>query len=220
MDNPGQANFYCVSQDLSVIKCDSFEDCIAYEDFFYAIKEVAGDVETFNFELLDAVGDRFVLEENGWKVIEIKAESSEKRGETVQMYISMMIADSLGNVDVISANRENYKGIIQVHKSLRYLSLSSDWNAANKRKYHIELKKIFTRIKNGRSFHCSVCINPDEDYSIDLSFKNGLFVMKSCIEEPDFLLECRNEEEYRNADFYQFIKFVLNKFPAIDLRNC
>lgn len=218
MDSSEQANFYVVSQDLSVIKCDSFEDCIAYEDFFYVIKEVVGDVEAFNFELLNAGGDKFVIEENGWKVTAIKAESSQKGGETVQMYISMMIADSLGNVDVISANRENYKGIIQIHQSLRYLSLSSDWNTANKRKYHIELKKIFTRIKNGRSIHFSICINPDEDYSIDLSFSNGLFVMNSRIEEWDFLLESRNEEEYANADFYQFIKFVLNKFPAIDLK--
>ncbi|SHN12449.1 hypothetical protein [Chitinophaga sp. CF418] len=67
MNLPEQTNFYSVSHDLSVTKCDSFEDCITYEDFFYAIKEVANDIETFNVELLNASGDKFILEEMGGK---------------------------------------------------------------------------------------------------------------------------------------------------------
>ncbi len=173
---PKQANFYVVSQDLSVVKCNSFEDCITYEDFFYAIQE-ANDVGTLNVRLLDASGDEFTIEENGWKVVGVKAEN------------------------------------------LRYLSLSSDWNTANKRKYHIELKKLFTRIKNGHSSHYLVYINDDEDHSIEISFENGQFVMNSYIEVGDFLMERKSEEIYTNADFYQFIKFVLKKFPAIDLAD-
>ncbi|MCF6406993.1 hypothetical protein L3C95_29105 [Chitinophaga filiformis] len=219
MQPPEQTNFYLVSQDLSVTKCESFEDCITYEDFFYVIKEVTNHINRFNVELLSASGDKFVMEENGWKVTAIKAELLLKGSETAQIYVSMMIADSLGNVDVISANRAYYKGIVQLHQRLRYLSLSSDWNTANKRNYHISLKNIFTRIKNSGTIHYYFNINPDEDYSINLSFKKGLFVMSSCIRTGDFLMEYRNEEVYTNADFYQFIKFVLKKFPEIDLRG-
>jgi len=217
MNLPEQNNFYVVSQDLSVTKCESFEDCITYEDFFYAIKEVTNHIETFNVELLNARGNKFIIEENGWKVRAIRAESLQKGSETVQIYISMMVADSLGNVDVISANREYYKGIVQIHQRLRYLSLSSDWNTANKRQYHITLKKVFTRIKNGGYIRYSISINPDEDYYIDLSFKEGLFVMSSYIWDGDYSIGYKDEEVYKNADFYQFIKFVLKKFPDINL---
>ncbi|SHN12434.1 hypothetical protein SAMN05216311_105306 [Chitinophaga sp. CF418] len=141
----------------------------------------------------------------------------QKGSETAEIYVSMIVADSRGNVDVISANREYYKGIIQIHQRLRYLSLSADWNTANKRQYHIRLKKIFTRLKNGGTAHYSISINPDEDYYIDLAFKNGVFVMNSYIWEGDYSVVYKNEEEYTNADFYQFIKFVLKKFPKINL---
>jgi hypothetical protein len=219
MSIPAQTNFYVVSQDLSVTKCDSFEDCITYEDLFYVIKEVTIDPETFNVELLNASGDEFVIEENGWKMTAIKVQSLQKGNETAQIYVSMMIADTQGSVDVIYANREYHKGIVQIHQRLRYLSLSSDWNTANNRNYHIDLKRIFTRIKNGRTINFSIYINPDEDHSIDLSFSNELFVMNSYIKEGDFLMEYKNEEKYTNADFYQFIKFVLKKFPEINLEG-
>jgi len=217
MSLPAQTNFYLVSQDLSVTNCDSFEDCITYEDFFYAIKEVTNRIDTFEVELLNASGDAFTIEEDGWKVTVIEAASLQKGSETAQFYISATIADPLGNVDVISANREYYKGIVQIHQRLRYLSLSPDWNTANKRQYHITLKKIFTSLKNGSNIHHSITINPEEDYRIDLSYKKELFVMGSYIWDGDYPMVYKNEEKYQNADFYQFIKFILRKFPQINL---
>jgi hypothetical protein len=133
----------------------------------------------------------------------------------------MDIADPLGNIINIPADVEYYEGIIQLHRLLRYISKSPNWDIANEHKNKMELKKIFIRLKNGHLIHRSLYINPDEDYSIELSFKNGIFILNSCIIEgnPYDDGSYKNEEQYKSEDFYHFINIVQEKFPAIDLKT-
>jgi hypothetical protein len=229
MDKIEQINFYTVKRDLSVVKHTSIEDCIQEDDFSYCIKETRGvwhdpaQKKTFSspdleIQLSGKNNEPFFIVENGWKVLSIKIKASAKGWGTARTLITMDIADSLGNVQHRCADIEYYEGIIQLHRLLKYTSKSPSWEIANERKNRVDLKKIFIRLKNGHCIHRSLYINPDEEYSVNLSFKNGIYIMNSCIIEGVLYIDgvYKNEEQYENEDFYCFMNTVQKRFPAIN----
>jgi len=228
MNNNKKVNFYLVTHDLTAIQRDDFEACAAREDCFYIIKETleqevgVPSEETsldnrFEIELLDATGHVFSIHEGDWKVIEMGITGPQDRRKVVYMNI----ADPAGKIIRKSATRDFYNGVLQLHKSLRYLSLFASWETADAHSESDTLKKLFIRLKNGHTVSRSIYINPDEDYLIDLAFKNGCFIMNSCIVEGDIYDGgCyKDEEQYQQEDFYHFMKIVLDKFPQIILRE-
>ena len=112
---------------------------------------------------------------------------------------------------------------MELYRLFRYNAITTDWEKVKQRgdtmKYAVNAKKIFIRLKNGHTIRRTIDINSDEEYLIDLSYKNNMFQINSCIVEGDPYIGgvYKNEEKYQTDDFNMFIYMLLEKFPNINL---
>lgn len=209
-----QTHYYVVRTDLSIVSCYNWEHCISTDDFLYAIIE-NNRPPYVGLSMLDINNSPFSLAANGWKMVVLKMASL--NGGRYATLPVMEIADPQGLIQQIAPRRGHYRGIIDLHKLFIYLAWSPDWHTANKRRRKMELKNLFVTLKNGHPVRYSLPVNPDADYEITLSYKKGIYTMKSCILEwgDNVYEEVSNEDEYHNEDFDIFIDTVTEKFPAL-----
>lgn len=227
MDKVDQINFYAVKQDLSVEKADTIENCFKVDSLLYVIVETRGTWDNptqgtifsnpdLTIQLLDKDKSLFKPTEDGWMIVSVRIGSSKRWGVS-RTLPCVDIADPLGNIQTVYADVEYYRGIIQLHRLLKYVSKCSNWDIANERKDKMNLKKIFVRLKNEKEISITYPINADEDYWIRLSFRNGMFKIRSCIIEGDPYIDglYKEDNEFETDDFYDFIHKVHEKFPAV-----
>jgi hypothetical protein len=229
MNSAREVNYYAVKADLSLLKGRSQEDCIRQEGFIYGITTTtkrdylnpatATFLEnTTDIQLFDNEKAPFMLSENGWKAIRLNVKRQPEGGRYARVLPVMEIVDPFGRMQEVVADVEYEEGIVQLHRLFRYLSKCPDWDIANERRNKMELKKIFMKLKNGGNIDITLIKNPDEDYSISLSFEHNIFVMRSCVIEGDEYINAiyKEEEELRSDDYYHFMHMVHEKFPKID----
>jgi len=81
-------------------------------------------------------------------------------------------------------------------------------------------RKIFLRLKNGKSITTHHRDSANIIYSVNLSYKNGLFKLHSYIFDGNDVLDeqsYKNESEIEVPKYEDFMNLILGKFPGIDI---
>ena len=84
----------------------------------------------------------------------------------------------------------------------------------------MSLKKVFITLKSGKPITRQYQRTESLAYKLELSFKEGVFKMYSCIKDEEETVDddsYKDESHLESEDFNEFIMLIQAKFPNVDI---
>lgn len=197
-------NFYALQKDPpnNVVIVDATEISGFSVNDYYIIREF---IEEYYLPVSfsDQDNNEIVFTEKSWRLLVQK--------ESRDSYAVADVTDPLGNVRRIFATERFYKGVVEFHRLLKYLSYSPDWLTAKEKEKRMEHKKVMIALKNGKSISVY-----HGELKIELAYREGVYIMFVYKEDIDNEIDPYEFiSESKVEGFNEFMEMVESTFPDL-----
>ena len=108
-----ECQFYTVTSDLSVIQCDTLDECTQVENFQYGIEEIYSNdgtqaphaIRLFNHHKMP-----ILLNENGWRMTALNVVIVSTFEGLTQYVPAVDVEDPCGIIQMLTSNKQGYEG--------------------------------------------------------------------------------------------------------------